>query len=267
MDTSSAAAAATSKPSSTPSPPLDSDHPKMRAFQAALKEVLLRRLRQEEEAVARAEREQRQRQKQKAAQQSALLEAQALLRREEERLAGVTAQLEEASRRRRGAGDRAAREEERLAQISARLSSATKRRDELRERLNRVREAQLAMEARRVAAAGEVAAGDAGATKAEKDFREAQEQKRLQDMYVDKLQKQAEEMEQRAIEYQEQVCFLFFNRIYSCFQKSHGIRMYSTVVGIFFFNNIFGRQKSNFFDAAFHFLSSSARHNHSSSCW
>ena len=266
MDTSPAAAAATSKPSGTPSPPLDSDHPKMRAFQAALKEVLLRRLRQEEEAVARAEREQRQRQKQKAAQQSALLEAQALLRREEERLAGVTAQLEEASRRRRGAGDRAAREEERLAQISARLSSATKRRDELRERLNRVREAQLAMEARRVAAAGEVAAGDAGATKAEKDFREAQEQKRLQDMYVDKLQKQAEEMEQRAIEYQEQVCFLFLNMIDSCFQKSHShvpVQWWA----FFFFNNISGRQKSNIFDAAFHFLSSSARHNHSSSCW
>ena len=37
--------------------------------------------------------------------------------------------------------------------------------------MNRVLEAQIALEARRVSMAGEVAAGDAGLTKAEKDFK------------------------------------------------------------------------------------------------
>ena len=36
-------------------------------------------------------------------------------------------------------------------------------------------------------------------------IRDLQETKRVQDLYVDGLQRRAEEMEQRAIEYQEQV--------------------------------------------------------------
>ena len=72
-------------------------------------------------------------------------------------------------------------------------------------RYNRILEHQIAAEARRIQMAGDVSAGNTKAGKTEKDFNEAQESKRLQDLYMDKLQAQMEQMEQTLVEYQEQV--------------------------------------------------------------
>ena len=53
--------------------------------------------------------------------------------------------------------------------------------------------------------AGNVNSGNKAASKAEEDFRQLQEEKKVQDLYIEKLQIQMEEMEQRDREFTEQV--------------------------------------------------------------
>ena len=63
----------------------------------------------------------------------------------------------------------------------------------------------ISSEARRVRMAGEVGAEDTAAGRTEEHFKTLQEEKRLQDMYLDGLRQNVEDMETRNREYQEQV--------------------------------------------------------------
>ena len=57
----------------------------------------------------------------------------------------------------------------------------------------------------RVNTAGTVNATQTEASKAEEDFKNLQEQKKAQDLYLNKLSKDMEDLEQKALEYQSQV--------------------------------------------------------------
>ena len=57
----------------------------------------------------------------------------------------------------------------------------------------------------RVNTAGTVNASQTEASKAEEDFKNLQEQKKAQDLYLNKLSKDMEDLEQKALEYQSQV--------------------------------------------------------------
>ena len=60
------------------------------------------------------------------------------------------------------------------------------------------------MTARRVDTAGAVNASHTEASKAEDDFKKLQERKKAQDLYLDKLSKDMEDLEQKSLEYQSQ---------------------------------------------------------------
>ena len=74
-------------------------------------------------------------------------------------------------------------------------------------RLNGILEYQLAAEARRVSAAGDVAAAQTAAGAAETEYSRLQETKRLQDLYSEREQAKMEQLELQAKEYAEQVSF------------------------------------------------------------
>ncbi len=183
---------------------LPSDHPKMLAFQTALTAMLKQRLDREEEKIRSVTKETEAFKRERMAKQRILLQAQAKLKQEEEKAEAARLELEEANRKRLAKELEAKKEEEALEETKLKLANLLLERDRLREKLNRVLEVQLALEARRVEAAGEAAASHTGLNKAQEDFKSLQERKRLQDVYVERMRRQAEELEQRAVEYQEQ---------------------------------------------------------------
>ena len=82
---------------------------------------------------------------------------------------------------------------------------AVHRHDILREKYNKAVATQIVLTSRRVDMAGSVKASQTEASKADEDFKNLQEQKKIQDLYLDKLSKDMEDLEQRALEYQSQV--------------------------------------------------------------
>ena len=64
--------------------------------------------------------------------------------------------------------------------------------------------AQIILTTRRVNTAGSINATTTEASKAEEDFRKLQEQKKAQDLYLNKLTKDQEDLDQKALDYQAQ---------------------------------------------------------------
>ena len=64
--------------------------------------------------------------------------------------------------------------------------------------------AQIILTTRRVNTAGSINATHTEASKAEEDFRKLQEQKKAQDLYLNKLIKDQEDLDQKALDYQAQ---------------------------------------------------------------
>ena len=64
--------------------------------------------------------------------------------------------------------------------------------------------AQIILTTRRVNTAGSINATHTEASKAEEDFRKLQEQKKAQDLYLNKLTKDQEDLDQKALDYQAQ---------------------------------------------------------------
>ena len=60
------------------------------------------------------------------------------------------------------------------------------------------------MTTRRVNTAGSINATHTEASKAEEDFKKLQEQKKAQDLYLNKLTKDMEDLEQKSLDYQSQ---------------------------------------------------------------
>ena len=64
--------------------------------------------------------------------------------------------------------------------------------------------AQIILTTRRVNTAGSINATHTEASKAEEDFKKLQEQKKAQDLYLNKLTKDMEDLEQKSLDYQSQ---------------------------------------------------------------
>jgi hypothetical protein len=85
------------------------------------------------------------------------------------------------------------------------LGQSHAKEDALRREYNAVLSGVITSEARRVQMAGGVGSSNTGASKAEEEYARMQEEKRLQDMYLEAVKGNVEEMEIRNREYQEQV--------------------------------------------------------------
>ncbi len=94
---------------------------------------------------------------------------------------------------------------EKLASREADLQRLNKKRDALREEHNALLAAVIASEARRVQMAGGVGAEQTVATASDAEYKRLQEEKGVQDMYLENLRSTAEDLELRNREYQEQV--------------------------------------------------------------
>ena len=64
---------------------------------------------------------------------------------------------------------------------------------------------QIYLTSRRVKAAGDVNSCHTSATKCEEEFKKLTEQKSAQDLYLDKLSKDMEDLEQKCLDYEAQV--------------------------------------------------------------
>ena len=135
----------------------------------------------------------------------ALHAAQKKLQEEEDELREATKELEEATRRRKKLEVKNAKASKDLEQELEALRKTHQRQDRLREEYNALLARVIASEARRVRMAGEVGAENTAAGRTEEQFKMMQEEKRLQDMYLDALRQNVEDMELRNREYQEQV--------------------------------------------------------------
>ena len=95
--------------------------------------------------------------------------------------------------------------EKKLKELKKVHKQAEDTHDVLRDKYNKSVATQILLTTRRVNMAGAVNASQTEASKAEEDFRKLQEQKKAQDLYLDKLSKDMEDLEQKALEYQSQV--------------------------------------------------------------
>lgn len=184
---------------------MDADHPKLQAFQDAVKVALEKRLAEGKVRIARLKEEKEAKIKLKMEMTKELHDSQRQLKREEAELMAVTEKVHDLSqaRKKQEEVNRGQEAEVRIRQTE--LREAEKRRNELQERLNRILLLQIRAEARRVDAAGNVGAGNTTLSKTEADFKTAQEMKKAQDMYMERMQETLEELEQRELEYSEQV--------------------------------------------------------------
>ena len=135
----------------------------------------------------------------------ALHAAQKKLQEEEDSLREATKELEEATRRRKKLEVKNAKASKELEQDLESLRKTHQRQDRLRDEYNALLARVISSEARRVRMAGEVGAENTAAGRTEEHFKMLQEEKRLQDMYLDGLRQNVEDMELRNREYQEQV--------------------------------------------------------------
>ena len=143
--------------------------------------------------------------------------AQKKLQEEEDSLREATKELEDATKRRKKLEAKNAKANQELDRDLEALRKTHQRRDRLREEYNALLARVISSEARRVRMAGEVGAEDTAAGRTEEHFKTLQEEKRLQDMYLDGLRQNVEDMELRNREYQEQVVRLLrhFCRLFS----------------------------------------------------
>ena len=181
------------------------DHPKLEAFQKAVEAILKKRLQEADEELQFVQKEHADKKKAKAQQTLQLHETQRLLKLEQRKLAKLTDETQVITHQRIYFENANRKYEAKLKDLTEVHKKERLRNDQLKEKYNRILASQIILTTRRINMAGAVNATQTEASKAEEDFRKLQEQKKLQDLYLNKLAKDMEDLEQRSLDYQSQV--------------------------------------------------------------
>lgn len=184
---------------------MEADHPKLQAFQNALNKVLNKRLEETELKIRALKQEKEAKAKLKSRKTKELYEAQNLLKKDEKKLMAITEELHEITLTRRKLEYNNEELEQTVHSKLIQLREALQRKQHLRDAYNQTLYNQILFEARRVEVAGDVNASNTVAAKTAKDFTQIQEEKRVQDLYLDQLQQKIEDMERQSLDYREQV--------------------------------------------------------------
>ena len=183
---------------------LNVEHPKLEAFQRAVKASLLKRIREADEEIDRLQKESKDKSKAREEQTRKLHDSQRELKQDQQNLAETERELFEIREERIALEAENKVQEERIDDLKAKFLRAKAKNEQLKETQNRVLAQQICLTARRVKTAGDVNATQTSATKIEEDYKELQMGKQAQDLYVDKLTQEMEDMEQKIVEYEEQ---------------------------------------------------------------
>ena len=183
---------------------LDVEHPKLEAFQLAVKTLLLKRIREADEEIARLNKEASDKAKAREEQTQKLHESQRELKQEQQKLAETERELFDIRESRLALETENKIQETRIEDLRGRFLRAKAKNEQLKEVQNRVLAQQICLTARRVKTAGDVNAEHEASIKIEEDFTRMQEEKKAQDMYVDKITRDMEDIEQQIVEYEEQ---------------------------------------------------------------
>ena len=183
---------------------LDVQHPKLEAFQLAVKTALLKRIREADEEIARLNKEASDKAKAREEQTRKLHESQRELKQEQQSLAETERELYDIREARLTLEAENKVQENRIDDLRDRFLRAKAKNDQLKEVQNRILAQQICFTARRVKTAGDVNAEHEASVKIELDFQHLQEEKKAQDLYVDKLSRDMEDIEQKITEYEEQ---------------------------------------------------------------
>ena len=183
---------------------LDVEHPKLEAFQLAVKTLLLKRIREADEEIARLNKEASDKAKAREEQTQKLHESQRELKQEQQKLAETERELFDIRESRIALETENKIQETRIEDLRGRFLRAKAKNEQLKEVQNRVLAQQICLTARRVKTAGDVNAEHEASIKIEEDFTRMQEEKKAQDMYVDKITRDMEDIEQQIVEYEEQ---------------------------------------------------------------
>eukprot|EP00094_Tigriopus_californicus_P006577 TCALIF_06333-PA protein Name:"Similar to Ccdc40 Coiled-coil domain-containing protein 40 (Mus musculus)" AED:0.16 eAED:0.16 QI:0/0.5/0/0.66/1/1/3/0/818 len=183
---------------------MEADHPKLQAFQKALNQVLNKRVEETELKIKALRQEKEAKAKLKTQKTKELYEAQSLLKKDEKKLMAITEELHEVTLVRRKLEHDNQELEQMVHSKLIQLRESVQRKQNLKDAYNQILYKQILFEARRVDAAGDVNASNTMAAKTAKDFNQIQEEKRLQDLYLDRLQQKIEDMERQSLEYREQ---------------------------------------------------------------
>ena len=181
---------------------LGPDHPKLLAFQKAVEAALKKRLQEADEEYEFLLKENEDKKKNRAFQTNQLHETQRLLKLEQRTLKKVSDETQGVAQQRLQLENANKKYGVKLAKLQEVYKDASYAHERLKERHNRALAGQILLTARRVDTAGAVNASHTEASKAEEDFRRLQERKQAQDLYLDKLSKDMEDLEQKALEYQ-----------------------------------------------------------------
>ena len=183
---------------------LDVEHPKLEAFQLAVKHALLKRIKEADEEIARLNKEASDKAKAREEQTRKLHESQRELKQEQQSLAETERELYEIREARINLEAENKIQEARIDDLRSRFVRAKAKNEKLKEVQNRVLAQQICLTARRVKTAGDVNTQHEASIKIEEDFTRLQEEKKAQDLYVDKLTRDMEDIEQQIVEYEEQ---------------------------------------------------------------
>ena len=183
---------------------LDVHHPKLEAFQLAVKIALQKRIREADEEIARLNKEASDKAKAREEQTRKLHESQRELQQEQQSLAETDRELFEIREARIALEAENKVQEVRIEDLRTRFLRAKAKHERLKEVHNRVLAQQICLTARRVKTAGDVNAEHEASIKIEEDFTKLQEEKKAQDLYVDKLTRDMEDIEQQIVENEEQ---------------------------------------------------------------
>ena len=183
---------------------LDVEHPKLEAFQLAVKTALLKRIREADEEIARLNKESSDKAKAREEQTRKLHDSQRELKQEQQNLAETERELFEIRESRVALEAENRVQEVRIDDLKSRFMRAKGKNEQLKAVQNRVLAQQICLTARRVKTAGDVNAEQSASVKIEEDFRQLQEEKKAQDLYVDKLTQDMEDIEQKMIENEQQ---------------------------------------------------------------
>ena len=180
------------------------NHPKLEVFQKAVEAALKKRLQQQEEELDFLRKENADKKRSRAEQTTALHETQRLLKLEQRKYKKVFEETQAVAKERINNEKLNHKYEQKLKELKQIHAKAKSKHEALRDRYNRAVAAQIILTTRRVNTAGSITATHTEASKAEEDFRKLQEQKKAQDLYLNKLTKDMEDLEQRALDYESQ---------------------------------------------------------------
>ena len=183
---------------------LDSNHPKLLAFQLAVKAALSKRIQEADEEIQRLRKENADKQRARQLQTSKLHDAQRELKLEQKKVADLDRDLEEVvDKRTRLDLDNEAKKQD-LEDLTVAYLKAKAKNERLKLHHNRVLANQILLTTRRVKTAGDVNATQTSATKAEEDYKKLQNEKQAQDLYLNKITQDMEDINQQISEYNEQ---------------------------------------------------------------